>query len=273
MAAALPARRSPRRSPRTRVTVGGGTIDVTVTGAPAVPEPMLLAWIDKSARGVTSYLGRFPVPRVRLDVRAGGRGGVGGGVTRGGRLPSIRIRVGDATDQRALDRDWVLAHEMLHLGFPDLTTDDSWAEEGLSTYAEPIARARVALVREQGIWSDLVDGLPKGLPGRGDPGLHGNGRLGTDVLGRRSLLADGGPADPRADAATARACPTRSPPSWPREATSARAGLSSGRSRRATVRSASPSSRISTASTGCARSRSISTRSGSGSASGAPAGG
>jgi hypothetical protein len=161
------------------VTVGESAIDVTITGTPAVPEPMLLAWVEKSARGVTSYLGRFPVPRVRLAITAGGRGGVGGGVTRGGRMPSIRIRVGDATDQRALDRDWVLTHELLHLGFPDLTTDDSWAEEGLSTYAEPIARARVGLVREQGIWSDLVDGLPQGLPRRGGAGLHG-----TDEWGR-----------------------------------------------------------------------------------------
>jgi hypothetical protein len=166
-----------------QVTIGGGTIDVTIQGTPAVPEPVLLAWIEKSARGVTSYLGRFPVPRVRLDVRAGGRGEVSGGTTRGGRMPSIRIRVGDEADQRALDRDWVLTHEMLHLAFPDLTTDDSWAEEGLSTYAEPIARARVGLVREEGIWSDLVDGLPKGLPRRGDPGLHGTGDWGRTYWG------------------------------------------------------------------------------------------
>ena len=98
-------------------------------------------------------------------------------------MPSIRVRLGDGIDQRALDRDWVLTHEMLHLGFPDLTTDDSWAEEGLSTYAEPLARARVGLVREQGIWSDLIDGLPKGLPRRGDPGLHGTQDWGRTYWG------------------------------------------------------------------------------------------
>lgn len=165
------------------VTVGGGSIDVTIIGTPAVPEPMLLAWIDKSARGVTSYLGRFPVPRVRLEVHAGGRERGVGGITRGERVPSILIRLAEGTDRRALDRDWVLTHEMLHLGFPNLTTDDSWAEEGLSTYAEPIARARVGLVREEGIWSDLVDGLPKGLPRRGDPGLHGTGDWGRTYWG------------------------------------------------------------------------------------------
>ena len=60
--------------PSHEITVGGGTIDVTITGTPAVAEPVLLAWVEKSARGVTSYLGRFPVPRVRLEVRTGGRG-------------------------------------------------------------------------------------------------------------------------------------------------------------------------------------------------------
>jgi hypothetical protein len=178
VAALVPVLASARTSTRT-VTVGESAIDVTIVGTPAVPEPALVAWIERSAAGVRSYLGRFPVPRVRLDVRAGGRGAIGGGVTHGGRLPVIRIRAGDATDQRALDRDWVLTHEMLHLAFPDLTTDDSWAEEGLSTYAEPLARARTGLVRPESIWSDLVDGLPKGMPGRGDPGLHG-----TDEWGR-----------------------------------------------------------------------------------------
>jgi hypothetical protein len=154
------------------IAVDDSTIEVAITGTPSVPVTVLLAWVEKSAQGVTSYLGRFPVPRVRLALTAEGRGGVGHGVTHGGRIPSIRIGIGLATDQRALDRDWVLTHELLHLAFPDLTTDDSWAEEGLSTYAEPIARKRAGFVREEVFWFDLVDGLPKGLPRRGDPGLH-----------------------------------------------------------------------------------------------------
>jgi hypothetical protein len=184
-AALVPVLGSAQTSTRT-VTIGESAIDVTIVGTPAVPEPALVAWIERSAAGVRSYLGRFPVPRVRLDVRAGGRGAVGGGVTRGGRLPVIRIRAGDATDQRALDRDWVLTHEMLHLAFPDLTTDDSWAEEGLSTYAEPLARARTGLVRPESIWSDLVDGLPKGMPGRGDPGCTGRTNGGARTGAARS---------------------------------------------------------------------------------------
>jgi hypothetical protein len=81
------------------VQVGGSTIDVSVSGELPVSEAALFRWIESSARGVAEYLGRYPVPRVRLMVRAGGRGGVGHGVTYGGRSPSIRIAVGrDATD-------------------------------------------------------------------------------------------------------------------------------------------------------------------------------
>lgn len=162
-----------------RLTVGGGTLDVTVVGTPG-SESALHGWIDRSARGVAAYLGRFPVPQVRLTVRIGSGRGIGHGVTYGGRVPSIRIQVGSGADARSFGSDWVLTHEMLHLAFPDLTTDDSWAEEGLSTYAEPLARLRVGTMREDKVWMDLIDGLPKGLPGPGDRGLHG-----TEAWGRR----------------------------------------------------------------------------------------
>jgi hypothetical protein len=165
-----------------RLVVGGGTIDVTVIGAPA-SESALIDWIDDSARGVAAYLGRFPVPQVRLAVRIGTGRGIAHGVTYGGRLPSIRIQAGSGADARAFASDWVLTHEMLHLGFPDLTSDDSWAEEGLSTYAEPLARLRAGTMRPDKVWVDLIEGLPKGQPGPGDGGLHGTEEWGRTYWG------------------------------------------------------------------------------------------
>jgi len=154
------------------VQVDGSTIDVSVSGALPVSEAALFRWIETSARGVKEYFGRYPVPRVRLMVRAGGRGAVGHGVTYGGRSPSIRIAVGrDATEQ-TLRTDWVLTHEMTHLGFPDLTSDDDWAEEGLATYVEPLARVRTGTLGADKMWADLLEGIPKGLPRAGDRGLH-----------------------------------------------------------------------------------------------------
>jgi len=132
------------------------------------------------------------VPRVRLAVRIGTGRGIGHGVTYGGRTPSICIQVGSEADARAFAGDWVLTHEMLHLGFPDLTTDDAWAEEGLSTYAEPLARLRVGTMRPDKVWSDLIEGLPKGMPGPGDRGLHGTESWGRTYWGGAAfwLLAD-----------------------------------------------------------------------------------
>lgn len=87
---------------RHRLQVGEGTIDVSITGQPPVPEEALLHWIDTSARAVAAYFGRYPVPRVELGVRAGGGGGVGGGGPYGGRMPTIRINVGRATSEHDL---------------------------------------------------------------------------------------------------------------------------------------------------------------------------
>ena len=44
-------------------------------------------------------------------------------------------------------------------------------EEGLATYVEPLGRARTGLIAVEQVWSELLDGLPKGLPGAGDRGL------------------------------------------------------------------------------------------------------
>jgi len=173
-----------------QVQAAGSTIDVSVSGALPVSEAALFRWVETSARGVAEYLGRYPVPRVRLMVRAGGRGAVGHGVTYGGRSPSIRIAVGrDATEQ-TLRTDWVLTHEMTHLGFPDLTSDDDWAEEGLATYVEPLARVRAGTLGADKMWADLLEGIPKGLPR--DRGLHGTRDWGRTYWGGALfwLLAD-----------------------------------------------------------------------------------
>ena len=175
-----------------QVQVAGGTIDVSVSGELPVSEAALFRWVETSARGVAEYLGRYPVPRVRLLVRAGGRGAVGHGVTYGGRSPSIRIAVGRDSTEQTLRTDWVLTHEMTHLGFPDLTSDDEWAEEGLATYVEPLARVRAGTLSADKMWADLMDGVPKGLPRGGGRGLHGTRDWGRTYWGGALfwLLAD-----------------------------------------------------------------------------------
>ena len=164
------------------IRVGGGTIHLSVDGRPD-DAAALHRWVENSARAVTAYLGRFPVPEVWLGVRVGPGSRINGGVTRGGRHPNIHVRVGAAAGDSEFRDDWVLTHEMLHLAFPDLTTNDSWAEEGLSTYAEPWARARVGLTAPDEVWPGLVTGFPNADPGNVSSGLHGTRDWGRTYWG------------------------------------------------------------------------------------------
>jgi hypothetical protein len=103
---------------------------------------------------------------IEVRVADGGRG-VNGGMTYDGRL--IKVRVGSEVTRAILRADWVMTHEMFHLGFPD--TESDWVGEGLSTYMEPLARARAGQLGAEEAWTSMLDGMPKGLPQAGDQGL------------------------------------------------------------------------------------------------------
>jgi hypothetical protein len=176
-----------------RVEVGGGVIEVEIgPPAPSVAEAALLQWVETSASAVARYLGRFPVPRVRLQIATGGSGGVRSGTTWGGEVPSIRVPVGRRATAAALTDDWVLTHELVHLAFPDTPRAQHWIEEGLATYVEPVARARQGLVSEESVWRDFLNGMPQGLADLRDAGLDGNRGWGATYWGGALfwLLAD-----------------------------------------------------------------------------------
>src|SRR5258708_39912346 len=46
-----------------------------------------------------------------------------------------------------------------------------WIEEGLSTYVEPVARARAGFLNREKVWMDWLDGFPQGQPAPNDRGL------------------------------------------------------------------------------------------------------
>src|SRR5262245_39713124 len=155
-----------------RVDVGGATIEVSIGPAePSVPRNALLAWVKRCARAVSSYFGRFPVEGVRLNVVTGRQGEIGNGMTWGGRRPSIRVFVGRDTKPPDFEDDWLLTHEMTHLAFPDMAEEHHWIEEGLATYVEPVARARIGWIEPEAVWGGLVEGLPRGLARPGGAGL------------------------------------------------------------------------------------------------------
>ncbi len=160
-----------------RVTSGGATIEVNFgPGTFDIGRDAVLGWITNAANAVTEYYGRFPVAQARLIVRpAEGRSGVFRGTTFGGRRGAFtRISVGQATSRKQLDDDWMMTHEFLHMAFPDVSANTDahrWMEEGMATYIEPIARAKMERMSAAKVWGDFVRDMPQGLPQTGDQGL------------------------------------------------------------------------------------------------------
>lgn len=169
-----------------------GDSSITVRFSEEVPQAfrtLVENWVHDAADAVMTVYGRYPVKQVliRVEVGRGGRG-VSSGRTFDGRL--IRIRVAPDVTRAILRSDWILTHEMFHLGFPD--TEADWIGEGLSTYLEPLARARAGQLGADDVWGSMMDGFPKGLPAAGDMGLDKTPTWGRTYWGGALfwLLAD-----------------------------------------------------------------------------------
>ena len=171
-----PARRyGPPRATH-RLQIGSAFLQVDfATGALDLSDDIVLNRIQTAAHAVVTYYGRFPVPRARIFVvPIPDRGDVVHGTTWGdvGGWPSFtRIALGQHLTPPQLASDWTITHELVHLAFPSLPDDQHWMEEGLATYIEPVARAQAGELPAKQIWSDMLDGMPKGEPEPGDEGL------------------------------------------------------------------------------------------------------
>ncbi len=152
-----------------RFEVGGSDIHLVFDGGDDGFRQLAREWVRSAAEAVADYYGGFPVPDVRIEVVASMGSGVGFGQAFAGRR--LRVRVGRRSDRSDFREDWVLVHEMLHLGYPMLDRRHRWMREGLSTYVEPIVRARAGLTTEQGVWRRLTSRMHHGLPRAGDEGL------------------------------------------------------------------------------------------------------
>jgi hypothetical protein len=158
--------------PSTRIEAGGGVLEVAFgPGELELSRETVLAWVTRCVRSVAEYFGRLPDPNARLLIVPVGGSGIRGGTTYGYRGAASRILLGRDTTEPQLAQDWVLVHELVHQGFPTVSDEHHWMEEGLATYVEPIARAQAGELSASKVWADLVDGLPKGLPRGGDRGL------------------------------------------------------------------------------------------------------
>jgi hypothetical protein len=169
----LSARTSPLDEMNSSYLVGKSRIEVHIEEGPLqVSNQDLMQWVHWASDSVSTYFGRYPVPDVELHIVPTGGRGVRGGKTFGredGGL--IRIHVGAETIMAGLEKDWMLTHEMVHLGFPSVANNHHWIEEGIATYVEPIARVRAGHLDANEMWFELVRDLHQGLPEPGDKGL------------------------------------------------------------------------------------------------------
>ena len=174
------------------IRAGDATISVQFDGAFGTPRAQWQQWIADSAKAMQAYYGRLPVRALRLRLKAREGREVYSGMTWGAPQPRIRMLVGADATPAALARDWMLPHEMVHLAFPSMDDEHEWIEEGSATYVEPIARVQAGLLSVDEVWSQLIEGLPKGLPASGDRGLDRTHTWGRTYWGGAlyCLLAD-----------------------------------------------------------------------------------
>jgi len=157
----------------TEIAIGDSTIELFIEGRDFdLSTAQLTQWVQDSAAIVSDYYGAFPIPEVRVNIR----GARGAGVVTGQAMPTntmarVNVLVGLKADPPALSRDWILIHELIHLAFPSIHRRHQWLTEGLSTYVESIARARVGALTADQVWLGFLEGMPKGLPLADDKGL------------------------------------------------------------------------------------------------------
>jgi hypothetical protein len=154
--------------------IDGARLEVTqLDGALDQSFDDLNTWITKSADAVRDFYKAFPVPRASVTViPTPGRDAVVFGKVLPESEPGVALLVGQHAARKALYSDWILVHELFHLGFPSFFEEGKWLDEGLATYYEPIIRVRAGLYTETELWDELSSSMPQGLPAFTGDGLE-----------------------------------------------------------------------------------------------------
>jgi hypothetical protein len=146
--------------------IDGAHLEVTqLDGALDQSFDDLNAWIATSASAVRDFYKVFPVPRASVTViPIPMRDSVVFGKVMPESEPGVALLVGQHAARKALYSDWILVHELFHLGVPSFLDEGKWLDEGLATYYEPIIRVRAGLYTETEMWTELSTSMPQGLP-------------------------------------------------------------------------------------------------------------
>jgi predicted metalloprotease with PDZ domain len=152
------------------VDVPGARLHVVLLGEPIrMGDPAVVDWIRDAAGCVSKLFERFPVDATIVVVPVPGADEVVFGRVMSLSGASVVLLFGaDAVPANA-PHDWVVVHELFHLGCPSFVGEGHWLEEGLATYYEPILRERSGWRSEADLWSEFVHEMPRGLRKEGTP--------------------------------------------------------------------------------------------------------
>jgi predicted metalloprotease with PDZ domain len=159
---------------RRRVPMAGAALDVALLGAPlAMGDEATVRWVREGAACVARLFGRFPVDAAVFVLPVTGADEVVFGRVMSLAGASVALLFGSETLAENARQDWVVVHELFHLGTPSFVGEGHWLEEGLATYYEPILRARAGWITEADLWRHFTREMPRGLRKPGEaPGLE-----------------------------------------------------------------------------------------------------
>jgi hypothetical protein len=143
-------------------------IDLQIIGDHGMKDDEIATWVSEASKLTSSVTGEFPLSHVSVFVvPAPGEDSVVFGKVLSLSGASVGLVVGsDATFAKRHD-DWVVVHELFHLGFPSFRGEGRWLGEGLATYYEPLLRSRASWISEEDVWGQFYREMPRGQPRRG----------------------------------------------------------------------------------------------------------
>jgi hypothetical protein len=145
-------------------------IDVVFLGAPlAMGDAPALEFIRQSAARVVGLFGAFPVDATVFVIPVPDAREVVFGRVLSLAGASVALLFGEETPASGVRDNWVVVHELFHLGCPSFAGEGRWLEEGLATYYEPILRERAGWMTEADLWTHFVRETPRGLRRSEDP--------------------------------------------------------------------------------------------------------
>jgi predicted metalloprotease with PDZ domain len=154
--------------------VNGMNVKVArLDGALDLPFETLESWVEASTRAVVEFYGRPPDREISVMLAPlPARSGIPFGKLLPESGPGVVVLVGEHTSEAELYADWVLVHELFHVGFPSFQREGKWLDEGLATYFEPIIRARAGFTREVDVWAEFTESMHQGLGAMTERGLE-----------------------------------------------------------------------------------------------------